>query len=94
MRYLSSFVLVLLVWVMLAFLFASDLDRFNRAVIVAVGIVVTALAVLVSRRPSLPKPQRSDIGAADGSFSNFDSHNSNHDGDGGHGGSDGGDGGH
>ena len=98
MRNFSLCALVLLVWVILGFHFATDLDGLDRVLVVGVGVVIAILAFLVSRRPSIPKSRGSDVGSADSDFSNYDSHDSHHHGGddgGGHGGSDGGDdGGH
>jgi hypothetical protein len=88
-RYLSVSAPVLLVWAMLAFHLMSDSYPIDRALAVAVGIVVAALAVVVSGGPRLPESRGSDVGGADSSLCDFGSGVSHHHGggdDGGHGG--------
>jgi hypothetical protein len=96
MRNLALLALVLLVWVMLGFHFAASSDGGDRGLAFGVGVVITILAFLASRRPSPPTSRDSGFGGADSGFSDGDSHASHHHGGddgGGHGGSDGGDGG-
>jgi hypothetical protein len=85
-RYVVLLAGVLIAWGSLAYRFITDTERTERIIAVVFGIGVTVLAVLISRRPVLPKSRGWEVGGSDGD-------SNNHGDDGGHG-SDGGDSGH
>ena len=86
---------VLVVWGSLGFHFIVNSDPMDRMLAIVMGIGITALAVLISRGPLLPKERGGGFGGAESDLGNIDSHDSHdHTVDGGgHGGSEGDEGG-